>query len=141
MELIDCMVSRQFFSTSIFHLFGLAIGTCNHYGICSICFLRMRSLSRDISCPICKLELEYVIALNNSHEEQVLYQDFNIWGEDIGPDFRYDIQSKMFFPVQYYKDKVNILDRLLLFCITFTDDVIIDSNSMDMSMFFMSCQT
>ena len=39
-----------------------AVGSCEHQGVCSVCFLRMRSLLQDSSCPICKTELEFVIA-------------------------------------------------------------------------------
>ena len=38
-----------------------AVGVCNHHGVCTVCFLRMRSLLQDYTCPMCKTDLEFVI--------------------------------------------------------------------------------
>ena len=76
-----------------------AIGACNHGGICSICYLRMRALGKDLSCPMCKTKLEHVICYY-IHQ----FERFSIWGETCSPgDYAYDHHSAMFFPNRYYK--------------------------------------
>jgi len=87
------------------------VGTCNHHGICSICFLRMRSLLQDYTCPICKCELEYVIGVGPKQIDQGrdCYEHFTIWGEDAGPDHVFDHKSKMFVPKDHHKKTIEKL--------------------------------
>jgi hypothetical protein len=55
---------------------------CAHSNtICSICFLRIRSLQRNLQCPTCKADLEYIICVRN---EGANFSDFPIWGASIG---------------------------------------------------------
>ena len=82
-------------------LFGY--GICGHKGICSICFLRIRSLQRSFSCPSCKTNLDKIICSENPSLE---YSEFSLWGDSIGPDFTYDERGQMIFPNEYYKSQV-----------------------------------
>lgn len=99
-----------------------ALVPCRHDTICSICFLRIRSLNKDMSCPTCKAELEHVICVPAPSIESVKeqgppgiaeaqgeivtkkYSDFNIWGDTCGPDYDLEPRSKMFFPSRYYRE-------------------------------------
>jgi hypothetical protein len=81
-------------------------GICNHSGVCSLCYLRMRALSRDMRCPICKTTLDHIICTDR---ENATFQDFQIWGDSCGPDFEYDGKSSMFFPRTYFQCHVQTL--------------------------------
>ena len=81
-------------------------GVCGHDDVCSICFLRLRSMQRTFSCPSCKQQLDHVICTNTAGAQ---FGDFSIWGDNIGPDYTYDEKSQMFFPKEYYKAKVEPL--------------------------------
>jgi hypothetical protein len=85
-----------------------AIGQCNHHGICTICYVRMRSLLQDYTCPMCKSDLEHVIGVGPKQIAQgrVSFENYNIWGEDAGPELVFDHKSKMFFPKEYHKSAV-----------------------------------
>ena len=67
---------------------------CNHDGVCSLCFLKIRSLSRDMQCPMCKTDLDHVICLSASEEEPKTWDGYSIWGDSIGPDHTLDPRSK-----------------------------------------------
>eukprot|EP01038_Epipyxis_sp_PR26KG_P014649 gene14649-19680_t len=66
-----------------------AVGECNH-PICSICALRIRSKSRDKSCPICKHTMEFMIVFpatlshnnnhNNGKESEYTHRSFESFG-------------------------------------------------------------
>lgn len=107
-----------------------ALVACCHDTVCSICFLRIRALNKDMSCPTCKAELEHVICvptagmegdkeqgelgppgLAQAQGEMVTktYSDFNIWGDTCGPEYDLEPRSKMFFPSQYYR---GIIEKL-----------------------------
>ncbi|CAM9260214.1 unnamed protein product, partial [Ectocarpus fasciculatus] len=77
-----------------------AFGECNHRGVCSVCFVRMRSLLRDYSCPICKRDLDKVVCSSTVQD----YQELSIWGTDAGAMFIFDEKSKMFFPRKYHRE-------------------------------------
>ena len=85
-----------------------AVGKCNHHGICTVCFLRMRSLINDCTCPICKTDLEHVIGIGPKQLSQGkdCFEHFTIWGDDAGPEHVFDHKSKMFFPKEYHKSAV-----------------------------------
>jgi hypothetical protein len=87
-----------------------ALTVCAHSEpICSVCFLRIRSLQRKFHCPTCKRELENIIC---SSEPGRQYNDFTIWGENVGEDYIYEQRSQMFFPKEYYREKVESLWQL-----------------------------
>eukprot|EP01035_Chromulina_nebulosa_P020252 gene20252-26293_t len=62
-----------------------------------------------MTCPECKTQLDHVICTTN---ESLKYYDFNIWGEDIGPDYHFDHKSHVFIPMQYYNE---VVKKLFLF--------------------------
>lgn len=83
-----------------------AVSACGHNDLCSLCTLRIRALHRNQNCITCKKELPYIICPPITESK---FDDFTFWGESIGPEFVLDQKSQMFFPVQYYKDKVQKL--------------------------------
>lgn len=74
--------------------------------VCSICFLRMRAIQRNFNCPSCKSNLENLVC---SSSPDLDFGDFQIWGESAGPDLVLDHKSRMFFPKDYYRSKVESL--------------------------------
>ena len=81
--------------------------SCGHTGVCSICFLRLRSILRDFNCPQCKQNCETVIG---SCEVKSKFTDFEIWGEQL-PGFVYDHTSRMFFPPEHHRQKIDTLRK------------------------------
>ena len=84
-----------------------AITSCDHSGVCSICFLRLRYILRDFTCPQCKQNCEQVICCYDSNSK---FNDFEIWG-DQAPGFIYDNSARMFFPPDNYKLSVEPLKK------------------------------
>ena len=82
------------------------MGACNHPGICSICYFRIRCLLQDFECPICKQPQEFVVV---SHGPPQKYQQFNIYGNDLGPEYVFDDRSRMFFPKDHYRNRIESL--------------------------------
>uniref|UniRef100_K3WZB0 RING-type E3 ubiquitin transferase n=1 Tax=Globisporangium ultimum (strain ATCC 200006 / CBS 805.95 / DAOM BR144) TaxID=431595 RepID=K3WZB0_GLOUD len=70
-----------------------AVGECNHTGICSKCFMRMRIIMNDKACPMCKTVLDRVIV---SKEERT-FDSFQLWGDALGADSFLDEPSEMIF--------------------------------------------
>nr|CCA22737.1 conserved hypothetical protein [Albugo laibachii Nc14] len=71
-----------------------AVGECNHHGICSKCFMRMRGVMNDRSCPICKKILSKMIV---SREIQP-FESFSTWGEEfLGAGNAVDAKTDMIF--------------------------------------------
>lgn len=70
-----------------------AVGECNHTGICSKCFMRMRMLLNDKACPMCKTVLDRVIV----SKEQRTFESFQLWGDALGYDSFLDDPSEMIF--------------------------------------------
>jgi len=62
---------------------------------------------RDYSCPQCKQNCELVIC---TPDVGAVYTDFEIWGEQI-PGFSFDHTSRMFFPPDHYKSKIEALRK------------------------------
>lgn len=94
------------------------VTTCGHDDICSICFLRIRTLNRDKCCPTCKADLEHVICLEHSGKSKegnpkgskvLRWRDFEIWGDTCGSNHRIDDRSGMFFTQNYLRDHVDKL--------------------------------
>jgi len=99
----ECIVCAYPFDT---HERLPALVSCGHNSLCSMCYLRIRALQRNFCCPSCKRELEHVICTD---KPGMKYEDFQVWGESIGPDFNYDQKSRMFFPSKYYRAKAQKL--------------------------------
>lgn len=70
-----------------------AVGECNHTGMCSKCFMRMRLILRDKACPMCKTTLDRVIV----SRELRSFDSFQFWGDALGPDAVLDEPSEMLF--------------------------------------------
>jgi hypothetical protein len=83
-----------------------ALTECDHNNICSFCFLRMRALQKNFSCPTCKRDLEHVICCE---KKDATFGEFTMWGDSIGEDFILDQKSRMFLPKNYTK---NVVDPL-----------------------------
>jgi len=83
-----------------------ALSACGHNDLCSLCSLKIRALQRNMCCVTCKRELEHVIC---SEKKDARFEDFPMWGDSIGPEFVLDQKSQMFFPAEYYKNKIQKL--------------------------------
>lgn len=70
-----------------------AVGECNHTGMCSKCFMRMRLILNDKACPMCKTVLDRVIV----SRELRAFDSFQFWGDALGPDAVLDEPSEMIF--------------------------------------------
>jgi hypothetical protein len=68
--------------------------------------MKIRALQRNLCCITCKRELEHVICSDKANAK---YEDFPMWGDSIGPEFVLDQKSQMFFPSEYYKNKIQKL--------------------------------
>lgn len=89
----------------------IVILPCHHNSICSFCYLRLRVLQQNLHCVICKSKHDQIIATHiDSMKKNYLWSDFTFWGDDIGPDYRFDYKAKMFFPKDYIR---NVIQPLL----------------------------
>ena len=91
------------------------ITPCGHDSVCASCHLRLRSLLTDKKCPICKAVNEQIIIDNDPDpeiDEHKSFDQYEKWGEDIGPKFTYRADVGMFFPLSYYHAKVTPLFAL-----------------------------
>jgi hypothetical protein len=85
------------------------ITPCNHDSICASCHLRLRSLLDDKKCPICKAQNEQIIIdvdLDPKVDQHKLFEQYETWGEDLGPTFTFREDVGMFFPISYYQTHV-----------------------------------
>jgi hypothetical protein len=74
--------------------------------VCSICFIRIRALQRNLTCPTCKTDLEQIVCSTDASKS---FSQFSIWGNSCGSDYEYDQKSQMHFPKQYFRDKIEPL--------------------------------
>jgi hypothetical protein len=65
--------------------------------------LRIRVLQHSKKCPACTAELPIVICTDRLNAS---LEDYNIWGDNIGPDFSFDSRSSIFYPNDYYKNVI-----------------------------------
>jgi len=82
-----------------------AITPCNHNSICASCHIRLRSLLNDKRCPVCKATNETLIVdadPDPNVNEHKQFDQYQRWGDDIGPNHIYRDDVQMFFPVNYY---------------------------------------
>eukprot|EP01041_Mallomonas_annulata_P007254 gene7254-14790_t len=99
----DCLICADTFSENRL----ICVGECEHKGVCSICFYRLRVLLKDFSCPMCKTSLEQVIAQGTQSTKR--FDEFHIWGDNAGPEFTFDHKSKMFFNRAHYRTSIEPL--------------------------------
>lgn len=91
------------------------ITPCGHDSVCASCHLRLRSLLTDNKCPICKASNEQIIIDNDPDpdiDQHKSFDQYEKWGEDIGPKYTYRPDVGMFFPVSYYHSNVTPLFAL-----------------------------
>ena len=84
---------------------------CSHNEICGVCQLRIRFLHHDKKCPICKTENNQVIVDQNKDAEShaKTFEDYPIWGDNLGADFQYQENVGMFFRREYYETEIQPL--------------------------------
>jgi len=75
---------------------------CGHGAlVCGMCAARVRLLSGDRKCPLCKTALEHIVVLARAELEArgpaLSFGDFGIYGSHGGPDLTLDEPSGMFF--------------------------------------------
>jgi len=80
----------------------MAFGKCNHLGVCSLCYLRLRVLLKDMNCCLCKTTMDTVM-VEPLHQVRP-FEHYEIWDENAGPDKVYDETSRMFLPKDYYRN-------------------------------------
>ena len=76
---------------------------CDHNDICGVCHLRLRHLHGDKKCPICKTENESIIV---DKADGKRFQDYPMWGNEIGAGFTHRDDVGMFFENQYYEEEI-----------------------------------
>jgi E3 ubiquitin-protein ligase ZNF598 len=84
---------------------------CHHNEICATCHLRLRHLHKDMKCPICKqpndqIIVDYYAARVNKPRG---FDDYNIWGNDLGADFVYLATVGVFVPKTYHAEYIQPL--------------------------------
>ena len=87
---------------------------CGHNDICSKCHLRLRFLHSDQTCPVCKGDLPQVIvpSARDASSSKTSFEDFQLWGEDLGESYLFHDESSMFFPKDFFKSQVEPLFSL-----------------------------
>eukprot|EP01038_Epipyxis_sp_PR26KG_P014322 gene14322-19211_t len=88
----------------------VGFGSCNHDNICSICYYRMRSIQKNLSCPNCKTELDVIICTDPVNPKR--FHDYDNWGNSIGSDFIFDEKSRMYFAHVYHSSKIVPLNSI-----------------------------
>ena len=84
------------------------VTSCGHDDVCSLCVLKMRSLGKDKACPMCKAANEYVVCISaGTHGAR--WDQFQEWGDSVGPDHVLDPRSHMHFPKSYFREHVESL--------------------------------
>ena len=74
---------------------------CAHNEVCGTCHLRLRYLHSDKKCPICKQENQQIIVDRFEHAK--LFEEYPLWGDELGTDFIFRDDVGMFFPKEYYE--------------------------------------
>jgi hypothetical protein len=95
-----------------------AIAPCGHSDFCAQCHLRLRRLHKDKKCPICKAEnativvdSDMAVAADDDEDAPPIllhktFEDYAIYGNNLGSNFVYREELGMFFPVQFYEECV-----------------------------------
>jgi len=99
-----------------------AISPCGHDDVCALCHLRLRALHGTFACPVCKTINDRLIVdvddsnisvpdpdVHGSKNHSInhkLFQQYEMWGDDLGPNFIYKEHVGMFFPITYYRTHV-----------------------------------
>ncbi|KAG5184821.1 hypothetical protein JKP88DRAFT_313856 [Tribonema minus] len=86
-----------------------AVGACNHPGVCSLCYLRLRKLMKEYNCVLCKTPMEQLMICDVDGLQP--FSDFAIWGNDAGPNYVWDETARAFLPRPYLDSFVSHLDE------------------------------
>ena len=81
-----------------------AVTPCGHDGVCGTCHLRLRHLHQDKQCPMCKTENNQIIV--DSYEQAKPFEQYPLWGNELGSEFHYRDDVGMFFPNQHYQHEI-----------------------------------
>ena len=84
-----------------------AVTSCQHNEICGVCHLRLRHLHKDRRCPICKTTQEKIVV--DKAPGKPRFQDYPIWGNELGASFVFREDCGMFFEVEYYHQVIEPL--------------------------------
>lgn len=79
------------------------VGPCEHTGTCGLCYFRLRKIMGDMSCCICKHQLENVYIFPSPDDVQP-YRSLNMWGDNAGPGMAFDDGTRMFVPKEFQKE-------------------------------------
>lgn len=77
---------------------------CGHNEVCGTCHLRLRHLHSDKKCPMCKQENQQVIV--DRFEDMKTFDEYPLWGDELGSGFTFRDDVGMFFPTKYYENEV-----------------------------------
>ena len=77
---------------------------CSHNEVCGTCHLRLRYLHSDKKCPMCKQENQQIIVDRFEHVK--LFEEYPLWGDELGADFIFRDDVGMFFPKDYYEAQI-----------------------------------
>ena len=92
-----------------------AISPCGHDDICWACHLQMRYLHSDNKCPVCKSSNDTLIVdIDNLDVDEAdaddgeiihhkRFDQYHIWGNDLGAGFVYREDVGMYFPSEMYE--------------------------------------
>lgn len=78
--------------------------SCGHNDICGICHLRLRHLHADKACPMCKHVNEQLIV--DGFDTNKPFDEYPLWGDELGGDFIYQQNVGMFFERNYYEQDI-----------------------------------
>lgn len=88
---------------------------CTHDSICGPCHARLRYLHSDLRCPVCKTSNDRIIVDADSNSEgpgHKKYEEYGIWGDELGQDFILREDVKMFFRKEYHDKDIAPLFEL-----------------------------
>ena len=65
-----CIICAEAFDN---HMHRPGIGPCEHTGICGLCYIRLRRLMGDNSCPMCKTIQDSVFIFDQIRDGKCMY--------------------------------------------------------------------
>jgi hypothetical protein len=86
-----------------------AVGPCNHTGVCSLCYLRLRWLMAEHSCVLCKSPMDQMMVAEK--DKLMPFGQYEIWGDNAGAAYVFHDIARMFLPKAYHDDFVKDLQK------------------------------